>query len=235
MTHTTSGCPSMPISIALISHRDLVRLGVQRAVEAAPHFRMVGYATGMAMARALLAQANPQVVLIDAASVCGLPSMVTMVRETVRGSKIVALCGVGATVQDEGWSGPLVDAVVLTVQPVVVLIATIESLFDGTPAQERVGDDRAANPAMRGAMPGMDSAKGLGGTWPATLTEREREVIKALAQGLSNKAIAASLGISHITVRHHLTNVFAKLGVKGRQALLLHGHRSGFLALQGLD
>ena len=48
------------------------------------------------------------------------------------------------------------------------------------------------------------------------LTEREAEVLRAVASGASNKAVAVRLGISERTVERHLSNVFAKLGVRSR-------------------
>ena len=60
-------------------------------------------------------------------------------------------------------------------------------------------------------------------------------MIELVAQALSNKAIADRLCISSITVRHHLTSIFDKLGVKSRQNLLIHAHRSGLVALEHLD
>ncbi|HEX4885317.1 MAG TPA: response regulator transcription factor [Casimicrobiaceae bacterium] len=61
------------------------------------------------------------------------------------------------------------------------------------------------------------------------LTEREREVVSLIAQGMHNKAIAAELGITDHTVRHHLTAIFAKLGVADRLELAVYAfrHRAG--------
>lgn len=53
------------------------------------------------------------------------------------------------------------------------------------------------------------------------LSEREIEVVEALSQGLSNKAIARQLDISERTVKAHLTSVFHKFGVEDRLQLLL--------------
>src|SRR5207244_4083247 len=61
----------------------------------------------------------------------------------------------------------------------------------------------------------------------ATLTPREREVIVLVSQGLKNKAVAAKLGISDTTVRHHLTAIFSKLGVQDRLSLVLYATRNG--------
>ncbi len=61
----------------------------------------------------------------------------------------------------------------------------------------------------------------------ASLTPREREVTKLVAQGLKNKEIAERLFVSDITVRHHLTSIFAKLNVQDRLALVLYAFRHG--------
>lgn len=53
------------------------------------------------------------------------------------------------------------------------------------------------------------------------LTNRERDVVSLIGEGLSNRGIAERLGISPATVRHHLTSIFAKLQVPNRQKLLL--------------
>jgi len=61
--------------------------------------------------------------------------------------------------------------------------------------------------------------------WPEALTEREREIIRLVAQGLSNKDIAYTLSISDSTVRHHMTSIFDKVGVPNRQKLLVHANQ----------
>lgn len=55
-----------------------------------------------------------------------------------------------------------------------------------------------------------------------TLTEREVEVLKQVAKGQSNKAIAKSLYISEKTVKNHLTNIFQKIGVADRTQAALY-------------
>ncbi|QYN26139.1 LuxR C-terminal-related transcriptional regulator [Amycolatopsis sp. DSM 110486] len=59
-------------------------------------------------------------------------------------------------------------------------------------------------------------------TPPTSLTERELQVLALVAEGLSNRQIAARLVISEHTVRRHLQNVFAKLGVPSRAAAATH-------------
>jgi DNA-binding NarL/FixJ family response regulator len=65
------------------------------------------------------------------------------------------------------------------------------------------------------------------------LTRRERQIIDVVVEGQTNKDIASTLGISEYTVKHHLTNIFDKVGVYNRVELVLfamnHGlsHRPG--------
>jgi len=65
----------------------------------------------------------------------------------------------------------------------------------------------------------------------ASLTEREREVVQLMSEGLRNKQIADRLGISETTVRHHLTSIFAKLGVTDRLELVIYTYRHDLAGL----
>ena len=60
-----------------------------------------------------------------------------------------------------------------------------------------------------------------------TLTEREREVWLAIARGMTNGEIAASLGISEATVKTHVGNVLAKTGMRDRVALVVLAYECG--------
>lgn len=63
------------------------------------------------------------------------------------------------------------------------------------------------------------------------LTERELEVLRALAEGLGNKQIGAQLGISPSTVKYHLQAIFSKLGVRTRSEAVSYGLRRGVVPL----
>lgn len=64
-------------------------------------------------------------------------------------------------------------------------------------------------------------------SWTSTLTPREQEVARAIAEGASNKEIARGLGITERTVKLHVGSVLEKLGVRDRLqvALIVSGHR----------
>ena len=63
------------------------------------------------------------------------------------------------------------------------------------------------------------------------LTPRELEVLEVLAQGLSNRSIAARLAISEHTVKFHVSSIFAKLGAENRTDAVRRGVRLGLIAL----
>jgi len=65
----------------------------------------------------------------------------------------------------------------------------------------------------------------------AALTPRELDVLRLVAQGLGNKAIAAELDLSTHTVKYHLASVLAKLGVRSRTEAVSRGIRTGLLPL----
>jgi DNA-binding NarL/FixJ family response regulator len=65
----------------------------------------------------------------------------------------------------------------------------------------------------------------------ASLSVREREVIGLIGEGLRNKEIAERMSISEVTVRHHLSSVYSKLGVEDRLELTIYAYRNGLATL----
>jgi DNA-binding NarL/FixJ family response regulator len=95
-----------------------------------------------------------------------------------------------------------------------------------SPAADVVVTARDGAIAMRAANAGVEDA-------PAEplLTNRERQVLGLLADGLGNKQIAARLGISTNTVKTHLELLFDKLGVSSRTEAVATAARRGLLLL----
>ena len=62
---------------------------------------------------------------------------------------------------------------------------------------------------------------------PESLTERETDVLRLIAQGLANKEIAAALVIGEKTVKTHVSNILTKLGVQSRTQAALYATRTG--------
>ena len=67
---------------------------------------------------------------------------------------------------------------------------------------------------------------------PEVLTPRETEVLRLIAQGLANKEIARALKIGEKTVKTHVSNILAKLGVPSRTQAALYAARIGLVNLE---
>jgi DNA-binding NarL/FixJ family response regulator len=67
------------------------------------------------------------------------------------------------------------------------------------------------------------------------LSSREMEVLSCVTQGMSNKEIAALLGISHQTVKNHVTSILRKLGVEDRTQAAVYSLRRGWVRLHQKD
>jgi putative nucleotidyltransferase with HDIG domain len=65
--------------------------------------------------------------------------------------------------------------------------------------------------------------------WPSGLTDREVEVLRLVARGLSNRAIGSALFISTRTAEHHVQHVYTKIGVSTRAAAAMFGMEHGLL------
>ncbi len=70
---------------------------------------------------------------------------------------------------------------------------------------------------------------------PPPLTERELEVIRALAHGMSDRQIAGSLGISEKTVRNHASNIYRKLHIFDRTQAVIYAIREGVIDVEELE
>ncbi|MCP4967268.1 MAG: response regulator transcription factor [bacterium] len=71
---------------------------------------------------------------------------------------------------------------------------------------------------------------GLRGPSPTTLSDRELEILRIVARGATNKAMAAQLFISEATVKTHLLHIYDKLGVNDRAAAVATGYERGLLS-----
>jgi NarL family two-component system response regulator LiaR len=77
----------------------------------------------------------------------------------------------------------------------------------------------------------MEEVAGSGAGAPDPLTPREREVVGLIARGQSNKRIALELGIAEKTVKTHVSNILAKLGLSDRTQVAMHAVRERWVEL----
>lgn len=91
--------------------------------------------------------------------------------------------------------------------------------------------ERLFQPALteRALLHSQGSAVAGTGLAPEALTQREAEVLRLLAGGFSNKEIARAVGTAEGTIKNHVSNVLAKLGVRDRTRAVLKAMQEGLL------
>ena len=210
------------LTIAILSNQCLVWLGLQKILENNRAVPMVVHSSPGRTADLLRDGHRPDVFIVDLETQRDPVSTLQHIREEAPASKIVLLCGLSDKDRTCEALADGVDGIIFKVQPPAVILAVIEALYSSVncPAySERESGAEGRTPVKR---TGNVEAPSLG--WPEALTEREREIIRLVEQGLSNKDIAYRLSISDSTVRHHMTSIFDKVGVPNRQKLLVHVH-----------
>ena len=124
----------------------------------------------------------------------------------------------------------------LGIRGIVLKSKRLEDLF-GAFDRIRRGDMWLEGPALQRLL-----EQGLKGTKArpedsriALLTKREREIVKVVAGGRTNRQVSEELFISDATVRHHLCTIFDKLGVSSRGELIVYAYRNGIADRKALE
>ena len=226
-----------PTVVAIVSSNYLLRLGLQRIVENEKWINLLGHVSSLRALDDMLAREQPHIMIIDTEMAKDVTDLIKKTKTAAPQIRIILLSGLEDPEYMRQAIDYAMDGIVLKVQPSAVLIATIRYLAQHTgnfeqPTIETVTARLTMNEVSRLPVPRHKHSNQT--KWPDGLTEREREVIRLISQGLSNKDIADRLCISSITVRHHLTNIFDKLGVSNRQKLLIRAHQYGIEELTAL-
>jgi two-component system nitrate/nitrite response regulator NarL len=188
----------------------LYRDGIADAVARDARFRTVGTAASLAEAREQLARLErpPDVALIDL-GVAERAADVHELNAECPSTRIVALAVRDAEEDIVSWAD-------LGVAGLVSRDATIAELLNALEAAAR--DEALVSPATAGTLLRRVAAlaRSQGADGGPALTRREREVVRLIGDGLSNKEIAGSLRIELPTVKNHVHNVLEKLQVATR-------------------
>jgi DNA-binding NarL/FixJ family response regulator len=209
------------IRVLVADDHPVFRRGLAGVLAEADDMTVVGEAEDGATAVALVAEASPDVVLMDLnMEGTGGVEATRMIVERAPGTAVLVLTmyedrdSISAALR-AGARGYLVkgasgDRIIRAVRAV----ADGEAVFGQGVAAEVLGrlvdDPRVAR----------------SGPFP-TLTDRELEVLDLIAGGRSNTEIARSLVLSDKTVRNHVSNIFAKLGVPDRAQAIVRARQAG--------
>ena len=220
--------PAPFLTVTIISSQHVVWLGLKNILESSRTIRVIGQPLQRLATETLVTKCNPDVIILDTETERDIIESIQQIREAVPTCRILAFGGFedNNRIREAVESG--VDGVILKVHPPAVVLAAIESLYPSSDSHTRLEVGRVTPFDLEDPIRDRHETTAQAAAWPDALTGREREVIRLIGQGMSNKDIAYHLSISDSTVRHHLTSIFDKVGVPNRQKLLLHTHQFRF-------
>ncbi|PYS38153.1 MAG: DNA-binding response regulator [Acidobacteria bacterium] len=215
-----------PIRILIADDHPIFRHGLISILRNEPEFTVVGEAADGRQALKMIQDVHPDVLLLDQVmpELTGLETL----RELSNSPSPVRTILLTAGITKEQIAQALqlgARGIVLKDAPTEVLFNSIRSVMTG---QFWVGQNNVADlmQALRAYVPAADdqSKKQFG------LTARESDVVGSIVAGLTNREIAENFSISEQTVKHHLRNIFDKLGVSNRLELALFAINHGLVS-----
>ncbi len=222
------------IRVLLVDDQELIRLGFRLVVDAEPDMHVVGEAENGDAAIAAVGELHPDVVLMDVRmpGTDGIAATTAIVREHPL-TRVLVLTTFDLDEYALGAITAGASGFLLKDARREELLAAIRAIHRGdaalSPRATRLLIDRLD--ADRQAEPGRAPAVGADPTAAATsltsLTSREHDVFRAIAEGLSNAEIAQRLFLSESTVKTHVSHVLAKLGARDRIHAVIIAHRVG--------
>ncbi|TXJ74644.1 response regulator transcription factor [Streptomyces lavendulae] len=216
----------MPVTVLLVDDEPLVRAGLRAVLGAQPDIEVVGEAADGAAVIPLVRRLRPEVVAMDVRMplLDGIEATRAVLRTVPDPPKILVV----TTFEDDAYVYEALRAgadgfLLKRARPAEIvhavrLVAEGESLL--FPASVRRLAERYGDGAGRPARAALERAR---------LTEREAEVLRLMARGLSNAEIAAALVVGAETVKSHVSAVLAKLGARDRTQAVIAAYESGFV------
>ncbi|MFJ6850052.1 response regulator [Streptomyces sp. NPDC091271] len=207
------------ITLLVVDDHPVVRDGLRGMFASAPGFEVLGEAADGVAAVELATRLDPDVVLMDLRMPGGggVAAIAELARLGAR-SKVLVL----TTYDTDSDTLPAIEAgatgYLLKDAPRDELFTAVRAAADGRTVLSPAVASRLVSRVRTPAGPGQEP-----------LSTREREVLRLVAKGTSNREIAAELFISEATVKTHLTHVFAKLGAKDRAAAVAVAYERGIL------
>ena len=215
-----------PTRVILADDHAVVRAGIRTFLERAKDIEVVGEADDGEQAQNMIRDLQPDVAVLDIQmpKVTGI-EVTRWVRANARETGVLILTAYNddpyvIAVLQAGANGYILK----TASPMEIIQA-VRDVHEGKSALQQVIAEKIIHLVTQQKNESPVEA----------LTEREMEVIIALAKGLTNKAIAAQLGISGRTVQGHIAHIFNKMGVSNRTEAVMRAVALGWVPQPGVS
>ena len=225
------------IKIIVVDDHPLFRQGVIDSFSLEPDFDVVGHASSGEQALEIIAQIKPDVAVLDVnmpglngqqvtrqVVIDKLPTKVVLLTAYDDTEQVIHAMRVGA------YAYSSKDVQPETLSDIVRIVAGGDYYIRGEKMDAEGVLDWLAEKTDSSSRSYSDPGEPF---YP--LSSREMEVLESVTLGMSNKEIAKALGISHQTVKNHVTAILRKLGVEDRTQAAVYALRRGWVRLYEQD
>jgi DNA-binding NarL/FixJ family response regulator len=214
------------IRVLIVDDQALFRSGMAVIIDAEPGMQVVGAAADGREAIALIDELQPDIVLMDmrmpemdgATSTMEIFAPARVARRS-RPTRVIVLTTFDLDARAAAAIRYGASGFLLKDATPAALADAIRTVHSGSAVLEPTKLAALVQSAYRNRAPLPESFR--------TLSERERQVLDAVAQGLSNAEVAASLYLSEATVKSHLRSLLRKLGLRDRVQLVVFAYDHG--------
>jgi DNA-binding NarL/FixJ family response regulator len=213
-----------PISLVLIDDNRLLREGLTAMIHAQPGFKVLAASADATEALATAREAKPNVILLD----FGLEdhdslSLTATVHNDVPSARVIIMGLLPVQEDVANYVRAGASGFIMKDASFEDFFATIRAVAGGAEILPPALTNSLFTQIVRN-VPGENKARILEAV---RLTNRERQVIELLGEGLSNKEIATRLHIAVHTVKSHVHNVLEKLALRSRLEVVAFTHAAG--------
>ena len=201
--------------VLIADDHPLILAGIKRALDEDDQFEVVAEARVGSQVLPLVSQTNPDLALLDLRmpEMDGLTCLDRIRKEHPKVKVVILSVSTDPEIVQTVLNHGAAAYVVKSVNP-IDLSSALRQALEGTVFSAVGLPEKTAQ---------QDAVRAAG------LTDRETTILKALARGLSNKAIGKELWVAQQTVKFHLTNIYRKLDVKNRTEAARYAYEHGLI------
>ncbi|MGO4459215.1 response regulator transcription factor [Streptomyces sp. NBC_00925] len=217
-----------PLRVLIADDERMVRTALRVILDAEPDLEVVGEAASGAEAVGLVRSLAPDVVLMDVRmpEIDGIRATEQILATMAEPPRIVVV----TTFENDAY---VYDALRAGASGFLLKRADADELIGAVRLVAR-GDSLLFPAAVRAlAAAHTAAAAAAAPVWASRLTEREADVLRLMASGLSNHEISEHLGVGPQTVKTHVAGVLAKTGSRDRTQAVIAAYEGGFIMRKG--
>ncbi|ATZ27405.1 response regulator [Streptomyces lavendulae] len=216
----------VPLRVLIADDERMVRTALRVILDAEPDMEVVGEAASGAEAVGLVRSLAPDVVLMDVRmpEIDGIRATEQILATMAEPPRIVVV----TTFENDAY---VYDALRAGASGFLLKRADADELTGAVRLVAR-GDSLLFPAAVR-ALAAAHTAAAAVPVWASRLTEREADVLRLMASGLSNHEISEHLGVGTQTVKTHVAGVLAKTGSRDRTQAVIAAYEGGFIMRKG--